>query len=77
MLNRKHKKSTDIIATLKQKLGNSIEVFNIVMDLVELVSIKKAAAVLKMFIKLMRVSVMLSLRKFQNKLLQLMVLKAN
>ena len=43
MLNRNLKKSTDIIATLKQELGNKIEVTSIQMDLAEQASVKKAA----------------------------------
>ena len=43
MLNRNPKKSEDTIATLKQKLGNDINVSNIRMDLAELASVKKAA----------------------------------
>lgn len=44
MLNRNPKKSKDTIATLKQELGNSIDVSNIHMDLAALASVKKAAA---------------------------------
>ncbi len=44
MLNRNPKKSEDTIATLKQELGNDIPVSNILMDLAEQASVKKAAA---------------------------------
>lgn len=44
MLNRNTKKSADTIATLKQELGNDIDVSNIRMDLAEQASVKKAAA---------------------------------
>jgi len=44
MLNRNPKKSEDIINTLKQELGNNINVLNIDMDLAEQASVKKAAA---------------------------------
>lgn len=43
MLNRNPKKSEDTLTTLKQELGNDIEVSNILMDLAELASVKKAA----------------------------------
>jgi NAD(P)-dependent dehydrogenase (short-subunit alcohol dehydrogenase family) len=43
MLNRNPKKSTDVIATLKQELGATIEVSAIKMDLGEQASVKKAA----------------------------------
>ena len=43
MLNRNAKKSIDTIATLKQELGNAIDVSNIQMDLASLASVKKAA----------------------------------
>lgn len=43
MLNRNPKKAADTIATLKQALGNDIEVSNIRMDLAEQASVKKAA----------------------------------
>lgn len=43
MLNRNTKKSEDTIATLKQELGNDIDVSNIKMDLAELASVKQAA----------------------------------
>ncbi len=43
MLNRNLKKSEKTIATLKKDLGNTINVFNIQMDLAELTSVKKAA----------------------------------
>ena len=43
MLNRNPKKSIDTIATLKQELGNAIDVSNIQMDLASLASVKKAA----------------------------------
>lgn len=43
MLNRNPKKSEDTIATLKQELGNDINVSNIRMDLAELASVKNAA----------------------------------
>jgi len=42
MLNRNPKKSQDTIATLKQELGNDIDITNIQMDLSEQVSVKKA-----------------------------------
>jgi NAD(P)-dependent dehydrogenase (short-subunit alcohol dehydrogenase family) len=44
MLNRNPQKAANTIATLKQELGNDIEVFNIIMDLAEQASVKKAAA---------------------------------
>lgn len=44
MLNRKPKKAADSIASLKQMLGNAIEVTNITMDLSDQESVKKAAA---------------------------------
>lgn len=43
MLNRNPKKSEDTIATLKQELGNDIDVTNIKMDLSKQASVKKAA----------------------------------
>ncbi|NRD22358.1 SDR family oxidoreductase [Winogradskyella litoriviva] len=43
MLNRNAKKSKDTIATLKQELGNHIDVLNIVLDLSIQASVKKAA----------------------------------
>lgn len=43
MLNRNPKKSEDTLTILKQELGNDIEVSNILMDLAELASVKKAA----------------------------------
>ncbi|MGI9530576.1 SDR family oxidoreductase [Lutimonas sp.] len=43
MLNRNPKKSTDVIATLKQELGNDIDAMAIKMDLAEQASVKKAA----------------------------------
>ncbi|XWN38693.1 MAG: SDR family oxidoreductase [Balneola sp.] len=43
MLNRNPKKAEETINTLKQKMGNSIDVLNISMDLAEQVSVKKAA----------------------------------
>lgn len=43
MLNRNPKKSEDTIATLKQELGTTIDVTNIIMDLASLASVKKAA----------------------------------
>ncbi|GAB5553254.1 MAG: SDR family oxidoreductase [Saprospiraceae bacterium] len=43
MLNRNPQKAADTIATLKQALGNDIEVSNIIMDLAEQASVKKAA----------------------------------
>jgi len=43
MLNRNPTKSEDTIKTLKQELGNNIEVSNIKMDLGEQASVKKAA----------------------------------
>ena len=43
MLNRNPKKAKDTINTLKQTLGNDIDVLNIQMDLAEQASIKKAA----------------------------------
>jgi NAD(P)-dependent dehydrogenase (short-subunit alcohol dehydrogenase family) len=43
MLNRNPKKSTDTIATLKQELGNKIDVLSIQMDLAVQASVKKAA----------------------------------
>ena len=43
MLNRNPKKSADTIATLKQELGNAIDVVNIQMDLAVQASVKKAA----------------------------------
>ena len=44
MLNRNPKKAEDTIATLRQELGNTIDVSNITMDLAEQASVKKAAA---------------------------------
>ena len=44
MLNRNPKKAKDTINTLKQTLGNDIDVLNIQMDLAEQASVKKAAA---------------------------------
>jgi len=44
MLNRNPKKSEDTINTLKQTLGNNIDVLNIRMDLAEQSSVRKAAA---------------------------------
>lgn len=50
ILNRNSKKSADTIATLKQELGNNIDVFFVQMDLAEQASVKKAAEeVLKTF----------------------------
>ncbi len=43
MLNRNPKKSENTIAVLKQELGNDINVSNIIMDLGEQASVKKAA----------------------------------
>jgi NAD(P)-dependent dehydrogenase (short-subunit alcohol dehydrogenase family) len=43
MLNRNLKKSQDTINALKQELGNDIKALNILMDLAELASVKKAA----------------------------------
>jgi len=43
MLNRNQKKSTNTIASLKQELGNNIDVSSIVMDLAEQNSVKKVA----------------------------------
>ena len=43
MLNRNPKKAEDTIATLKQELGNNIDVTNIQMDLSKQASVKKAA----------------------------------
>ena len=43
MLNRNPKKAEDIIVTLKQELGNDIDVSNIQMDLSKQASVKKAA----------------------------------
>ncbi len=43
MLNRNLKKAEDTIATLRQGLGNNIDVTNIQMDLSKQVSVKKAA----------------------------------
>jgi len=43
MLNRNPKKVADTIATLKQDLGNNIDVTSIQMDLAEQASVKKAA----------------------------------
>ncbi|MEF3078985.1 SDR family oxidoreductase [Winogradskyella poriferorum] len=43
MLNRNSKKAEDIIVTLKQELGNDIDVSNIQMDLSKQASVKKAA----------------------------------
>ena len=43
MLNRNPKKATDTIATLKQELGNNIDVSNITMDLGKQASVKTAA----------------------------------
>ncbi len=44
MLNRNPKKAEDTINTLKQELGNNIDVLNIRMDLAEQASVRKAAA---------------------------------
>ena len=44
MLNRNPKKAKETINTLKQKLGNNIDVLNIQMDLAEQTSVRKAAA---------------------------------
>lgn len=44
MLNRNAKKAEETIATLKQTLGNNIDVSNIRMDLAEQASVRKAAA---------------------------------
>jgi len=44
MLNRNPKKAADTIAALKEKLGNTIDVTNITLDLGEQDSVKKAAA---------------------------------
>jgi len=44
MLNRNAKKAEDTIATLKQELGNNIDVSNIRMDLAEQASVKAATA---------------------------------
>ncbi len=44
MLNRNPKKAEHTINTLKQELGNAIDVLNIRMDLAEQTSVKKAAA---------------------------------
>ena len=44
MLNRNSKKAENTITTLKQELDNTIDVSNIVMDLAEQASVKKAAA---------------------------------
>ena len=44
MLNRNPKKSENTINTLKQELGNNIDVLNISMDLAEQASVRKAAA---------------------------------
>tara|TARA_R110002072_G_scaffold125612_3_gene261826 strand:+ start:3389 stop:4342 length:954 start_codon:yes stop_codon:yes gene_type:complete len=44
MLNRNPKKAEATMATLREKLGNSIDVSNIQMDLAEQASVKKAAA---------------------------------
>ncbi|CAM4175811.1 SDR family oxidoreductase [Zobellia roscoffensis] len=43
MLNRNPKKSEDTLATLKQELGNTIDVTNIQMDLASLDSVSRAA----------------------------------
>lgn len=43
MLNRNPKKAEITIATLKHELGNTIDVSNIIMDLAEQASVKKAA----------------------------------
>ena len=43
MLNRNPKKAADTIATLRQELGNDIDVTNIQMDLAEQASVRKAA----------------------------------
>tara|TARA_Y100001933_G_scaffold246586_1_gene278484 strand:+ start:3433 stop:4410 length:978 start_codon:yes stop_codon:yes gene_type:complete len=43
MLNRNPNKSADTVATLKQELGNAIDVHNIQMDLASLASVRKAA----------------------------------
>jgi len=47
MLNRNSEKSADTIATLKQELGNDIEVSSIVMDLANQSSVKEAAEEVK------------------------------
>ncbi len=44
MLNRNPKKAANTIAALKEKLGNTINVINITLDLGEQASVKKAAA---------------------------------
>jgi len=43
MLNRNAKKSDDVVATLKEELGNHIDVSYILMDLAEQASVRKAA----------------------------------
>lgn len=43
MLNRNPKKAAETINTLKQKLGNAVDVVNIQMDLAQQASVKKAA----------------------------------
>tara|TARA_R110000744_G_scaffold293570_1_gene403900 strand:- start:628 stop:1581 length:954 start_codon:yes stop_codon:yes gene_type:complete len=43
MLNRNAKKSDDVVATLKEALGNHIDVSYILMDLAEQASVRKAA----------------------------------
>ncbi|WP_341224733.1 SDR family oxidoreductase [uncultured Arcticibacterium sp.] len=43
MLNRNPQKSEETLATLKQEIGNNIDVTNIQMDLAEQASVKKAA----------------------------------
>ena len=43
MLNRNPKKAEETINTLKQKLGNNIDILNIQMDLAEQASVRKAA----------------------------------
>ena len=43
MLNRNPQKAESIIKTLKQEVGNNIEVLSIIMDLAEQASVKKAA----------------------------------
>lgn len=43
MLNRNPKKTEDAIKVLKQEIGNDIHVSNIIMDLAEQDSVKKAA----------------------------------
>jgi len=43
MLNRNTKKAENAISTLKQELGEGVDVLNIRMDLAEQASVKKAA----------------------------------